>query len=144
MSRCVGFEPSAQIGRDSLPCHPSTVVYGHTASRGLDVHRWTVGLDTGCVRDSSIAFFVSTLMIRVQIYGRRLTALILDSGTTQSRRESISLGIQARAYNSRDDSEDDDDGDGGEEGSDGVKRDGIPFGDNGQARLVSVECHKPK
>src|SRR6266702_1892930 len=59
MSRCAGFEPSAQVGGDSLPCYPSTVVYGHTASRGLDIHRWTVGLDTGCVRDSSIPFFVS-------------------------------------------------------------------------------------
>jgi hypothetical protein len=92
----------------------------------LDIHRWTVGLDTGCV------------------YGRRLTALILDSDTAQSRRESVSLGaIEARAYNSRDDSEDDDDDD--EEGSDGVKsnREIIPFGDNGRARLASVGCHKP-
>ncbi|KAI0635842.1 hypothetical protein C8Q77DRAFT_1216384 [Trametes polyzona] len=44
----------------SLPCYPSTVVYGHAASRDLDVRRWTVGLDTGC------------------LYGRRLTALVLS------------------------------------------------------------------
>jgi len=126
MSRCAGFESPTQVGGDSLPCYPSTVVYGHTASRGLDIHRWTVGLDTGCV------------------YGRRLTALILDSNTAQSRRESVSLGaIEARAYNSRDDSEDDDDDD--EEGGDS-KSNGeiIPFGDNGQARLASVKCHKHK
>lgn len=49
MSRCAGFEQAALGKKDSLPCHPSTVVYGHAASRGLDVHRWTVGLDTGCV-----------------------------------------------------------------------------------------------
>ncbi|EJD07132.1 Metallo-dependent phosphatase [Fomitiporia mediterranea MF3/22] len=42
-----------------LPCHPSTVIYGHAASRGLDIKRWSKGLDTGCV------------------YGRRLTALVL-------------------------------------------------------------------
>jgi len=126
MSRCAGYESSAQVGGD-LPCYPSTVVYGHTASRGLDVHRWTIGLDTGCV------------------YGRKLTALILDSNTTQSRQESISPGtIKARAYNTRDDSDDDDDDDA--EGSDGVKlnREVIPFGDNGRARLASIECQKPK
>ncbi|KAI0326644.1 hypothetical protein GY45DRAFT_1258673 [Cubamyces sp. BRFM 1775] len=44
---------------DALPCYPSTVVYGHAASRDLDVRRWTVGLDTGC------------------LYGRRLTSLVL-------------------------------------------------------------------
>ena len=42
-----------------MPCYPATVVYGHAASRDLDVRRWTVGLDTGC------------------LYGRRLTALVL-------------------------------------------------------------------
>ncbi|KAH9068310.1 calcineurin-like phosphoesterase [Lactarius deliciosus] len=132
MSRCAGFEPSAQVKGDTLPCYPSTVVYGHTASRGLDIHRWTVGLDTGCV------------------YGRRLTALILDSNTARSRRQSVSLGaIEARAYNSREDSyddDDDDDDDDDKEGSDSVKPNGdiIPFGDQGRARLVSVECLKPK
>ncbi|KAI1797212.1 hypothetical protein LXA43DRAFT_983265 [Ganoderma leucocontextum] len=44
-----------------LPCYPSTVVYGHAAGRDLDVRRWTLGLDTGC------------------LYGRRLTALVLTS-----------------------------------------------------------------
>ncbi|KAI8980108.1 hypothetical protein BD414DRAFT_493658 [Trametes punicea] len=43
-----------------LPCYPSTVVYGHAASRDLDVRRWTVGLDTGC------------------LYGRRLSSLVLQ------------------------------------------------------------------
>jgi hypothetical protein len=32
-----------------LPCYPSTVVYGHAAGRGLDVKRWSIGLDSGCV-----------------------------------------------------------------------------------------------
>lgn len=49
-----------------LKCYPSTVVYGHAATRGLDIKRWSFGLDTGC------------------LYGRRLTALVLsrnsDSG----------------------------------------------------------------
>jgi hypothetical protein len=49
ISHCVGFEQRGPGEESPLPCYPSTVVYGHTASRGLDVHRWTVGLDTGCV-----------------------------------------------------------------------------------------------
>lgn len=49
VSHCAGFK-RGELGEESpLPCYPSTVVYGHTASRGLDVHRWTVGIDTGCV-----------------------------------------------------------------------------------------------
>ena len=86
----------------------------------------------------------SLILSRVQVYGRRLTALILDSNTAQSRRESVSLGdIEARAYNSRDDSDDDVDV---EEGSDDVKsnREFVPFGDNGRARLASIKCHKHK
>jgi hypothetical protein len=39
MSRCAEFEPSAQVGGDSLPSYPSVMVDGHTASRGLDVHK---------------------------------------------------------------------------------------------------------
>ncbi|KAG8899654.1 hypothetical protein FRB99_006522, partial [Tulasnella sp. 403] len=39
--------------------HPTAVFYGHSASRGLDVKRWSTGIDTGC------------------IYGRRLTALVI-------------------------------------------------------------------
>ncbi|EMD33336.1 hypothetical protein CERSUDRAFT_98453 [Gelatoporia subvermispora B] len=55
------FDP-AQTSEDdasAMPCLPSTVVYGHAASRGLDLKRWTIGLDTGC------------------LYGRKLTALVL-------------------------------------------------------------------
>jgi hypothetical protein len=33
-----------------LPCYPSTVVYGHAAVRDLDIKRWSIGLDSGCVR----------------------------------------------------------------------------------------------
>ena len=84
-------------------------------------------------------------MNRVQVYGRKLTALILDSNTARSRQESVSpSAIETRTYNSRDDNEDDDDDDA--EGSDGVKsnREVVPFGDNGRARLTSIKCRKPK
>ncbi|KAG2340721.1 Metallo-dependent phosphatase [Suillus weaverae] len=57
VTRLTGYQES-QLAH--LPCYPSTVVYGHAAGRGLDVKRWSVGLDTGCV------------------YSRRLSALVLD------------------------------------------------------------------
>jgi hypothetical protein len=84
-------------------------------------------------------------MSRVQVYGRRLTALILDSNTAQSRQYSAARdAIEARTSLPRDDSDGDDDDDEG--GSDGVKsnKDIVPFGDNGRARLASAKCHKPR
>ncbi|KAF9030967.1 Metallo-dependent phosphatase [Hymenopellis radicata] len=62
MKMCHGFEQSlysTSHDKENLPCIPATVVYGHAASRGLDVKRWTIGIDTGCV------------------YENRLTALVL-------------------------------------------------------------------
>ncbi|RDB25795.1 Serine/threonine-protein phosphatase 1 [Hypsizygus marmoreus] len=62
VSRCQGYDKEIDVmkhKKDLLPCYPSTVIYGHAASRGLDIKRWSIGLDSGCV------------------YGRRLTALIL-------------------------------------------------------------------
>lgn len=70
MHKCSGFHASnTQLGSVTrltgqlahLPCYASTVVYGHAAARGLDVKRWSVGLDTDC---SS---------------GGRLSALVLDA-----------------------------------------------------------------
>ncbi|KAJ7227223.1 Metallo-dependent phosphatase-like protein [Mycena pura] len=59
MGLCTGFEPRRQR-EAKLPCYPATVVYGHAAFRNLDIKRWSVGLDSGCV------------------YNRRLSALVLD------------------------------------------------------------------
>ena len=77
MNRCVGYnqeiahdavdgdreeeEISSGKKKDSkktfkLPCYPSTVIYGHAAKRGLDVKRWSIGLDSGCV-SASFCFF---------------------------------------------------------------------------------------
>ena len=51
MDRCVGF--GADFVSDTmakgLPCMPVSIVYGHAAARGLDINRWSFGLDTGCV-----------------------------------------------------------------------------------------------
>ncbi|KIL67643.1 hypothetical protein M378DRAFT_177334 [Amanita muscaria Koide BX008] len=68
MDRCRGFGDNDDVdSADSvsskkgrvLPCLPMSVVYGHCAGRGLDIKRWTFGLDTGCVT------------------GKRLTALVV-------------------------------------------------------------------
>jgi hypothetical protein len=67
-------------------------------------------------------------MILIQVYGRRLTALILDNA--HSHLEAGSLG----AY---DDGYDDEDGVKSSPGT-------VPFGDSGQAKLFSVKCHKRK
>jgi len=62
MDRCAGYRADldADATAKGLPCMPTSVIYGHAAARGLDINRWTFGLDTGCV------------------YGRKLTALVLD------------------------------------------------------------------
>jgi hypothetical protein len=77
---------------------------------------------------------VSFLKVSFQVYGRRLTALVLDSA--HSHLDATSRGIYDR-YEPRDD--DDEDGD-----DDDVKSSSgmLPFGDSGQARLVSVKCHR--
>ncbi|TFK40392.1 Metallo-dependent phosphatase-like protein [Crucibulum laeve] len=70
MSHCAGFDYekiiSTKTGKHSLPCYPSTVIYGHAAMRGLDIKRWTLGLDSGCV------------------YKRELTALVIGPKTRES------------------------------------------------------------
>jgi hypothetical protein len=70
-------------------------------------------------------FFVLHLIAGIKVYGRRLTALVL--GAANSRRETIFRDT----YESRDNG-------GGVESTPKV----IPLGDNQQARLVSVQCHK--
>jgi hypothetical protein len=64
-----------------------------------------------------------------QVYGRRLTALILDNA--HSHQEDVSIDAHDGDY-------DDDDDD--------VKSSHrtVPFGDSGQARLFRIKCHKPK
>jgi hypothetical protein len=65
MNRCVGYKQelshdavdedkeeisgSKKHSKKAMPCYPSTVIYGHTAKRGLDSKRWSIGLDSGCV-----------------------------------------------------------------------------------------------
>ncbi|KAJ7158725.1 Metallo-dependent phosphatase [Mycena filopes] len=78
MEMCAGFEFDRRKHRAQrsskeaeLPCYPATVVYGHAASRGLDVKRWSVGLDSACVTNN------------------RLSALVLDSKSSSPSAQSI-------------------------------------------------------
>ncbi|QRV75359.1 PITH domain-containing protein [Ceratobasidium sp. AG-Ba] len=45
-------------GVKSLPCREVTVVYGHTAARGLNIKKWSKGLDTGCVHNLRLTALV--------------------------------------------------------------------------------------
>ncbi|KAG9000804.1 hypothetical protein FRB90_011741, partial [Tulasnella sp. 427] len=44
--------------RKPLPCHPITVVYSHASGRGLDLKKWSKGLDTGCVNGDGLTAMV--------------------------------------------------------------------------------------
>ncbi|EIW65804.1 hypothetical protein TREMEDRAFT_35995 [Tremella mesenterica DSM 1558] len=59
--------------RDKLPCSPITVIYGHAAGRGLDIKRFSKGIDTGCV------------------YGKQLTGLIIGD-TSGLEGEKVRVG----------------------------------------------------
>ncbi|KAF9485202.1 Metallo-dependent phosphatase [Pholiota conissans] len=81
MLSCVGYQKTRDVNdtadnnhvstskkKIELPCYPSTTIYGHAASRGLDVKRWSIGLDSGCVK------------------GERLTALVLGGPANKHKR----------------------------------------------------------
>lgn len=62
-----------------MPSHQrSTVIYGHDSGRGLQIHRYSKGLDTGCVK------------------GGRLSALIIDNDTME--REPNIVSVQCKDY----------------------------------------------
>lgn len=119
-TRLTGYQES-QLAH--LPCYASTVVYGHAANRGLDVKRWSIGLDTGCS------------------YGRRLSALVLDAKSFPSGNHTFDLPSEAT---DRFDAE--------PSFPETVKQhtfdftpsatdSRIKFGHAGEARIISVKCH---
>lgn len=132
MDRCGGFNmDDFALNRDlegatkhsKLPCYPISTIYGHTASKGLDIHRWTFGLDSGCVSEFDYDY-VLVLRIPFQAYKRTLSALIIggeDPGAGET---------------DMDDSEEDNI----EERSTSRKRSSFKFSDNLEARVVSVGC----
>lgn len=70
-------EPSQQetVGTESKQKYPDpqVVVYGHRSKEGLQIERWTKGLDTGCVK------------------GNKLTALVLDA---EGKQEIVQVGCK--------------------------------------------------
>ncbi|KAF9450917.1 Metallo-dependent phosphatase [Macrolepiota fuliginosa MF-IS2] len=133
MSMCDGFEqalgalqmqeeqyvlPDISTREKTLPCYPASVIYGHSASRGLDVGRWTYGLDTGCV------------------YGRQLSAMILgpnplpfpeeweeDDHDDGSETTQGPNGIETRVDITK-------------------KTKTVKFGEHGEAKIVRVSCSR--
>jgi Calcineurin-like phosphoesterase len=64
---------------------PEHIVFGHHALAGLQLHPWATGLDTGCV------------------YGKRLTALLLEENETvprafEARKERLVHVVAKRVY----------------------------------------------
>ncbi|KDR76263.1 hypothetical protein GALMADRAFT_247567 [Galerina marginata CBS 339.88] len=142
MEKCVGFnherrqsiekedgeddeQPDLKVARKlHLSCYPSTTVFGHTASRGLDVKRWSFGLDSGCV------------------YERRLSALVIQGFTKASNKDyTPNKDVQNEGNpNGELQDVDDDDDDGSTNAS--VKHRLLPFGDRNSATAVSVKCRR--
>ena len=60
-------------GLDSILTHRTTIVYGHDSRRGLQIGKYTKGLDSGCVK------------------GGKLTALVLSEG---GRQDIVQVGCQ--------------------------------------------------
>lgn len=76
MGNCGGYATPGKHdspSRNALPCYPSTVVYGHAASRGLDIKRWTVGLDSGCV-----SYFHRHHVLITELHSRRSMAIVFQ------------------------------------------------------------------
>ncbi|KAG1883412.1 Metallo-dependent phosphatase-like protein [Suillus subluteus] len=134
MNKCSGFHASnTRLGSVTrltgqlahLPCYASTVVYGHAATRGLDVKRWSVGLDTGCS------------------VGRRLSALVLDAKSFPSGASGDPTFDFPSDATDRFDAEPSFQGAITQHSFDfpsGIDS-RIKFGHAGEARIISVECH---
>lgn len=120
MKRCNGFDSDK---RGTLQCHPATVIYGHAASRGLDIKRWTIGLDSGCV--CPLPFLKSPETHTVfQVYNRRMTALVLGGKAAAS--------LDLPAHNYYDGEAIDVDGN--------ILSSRVKFGDSGHGKIYSVSC----
>ncbi|KZT29774.1 Metallo-dependent phosphatase [Neolentinus lepideus HHB14362 ss-1] len=132
VKKCSGFEGAIKKGEkhDGLPCLPATVVYGHTASRGLDVHRWTVGLDSGCSHGDTLTALV--------VSGKDLASNSWKSRSL-SEQTSLSMGFLPAGGGDQPFSVLED-----ADSADVAKRPKkIPFSDNGFGHLYSVKCHQP-
>ncbi|KAJ7593219.1 calcineurin-like phosphoesterase [Mycena floridula] len=124
MKMCRGFGNSAddlkkKKKHKSLPCRPATVVYGHAASRGLDLKRWTIGLDSGCV------------------YERRLSALVLGG---KLARQSLSEAEEEDDESPLEDDAEDDEAFGAYNIKGHRVGSKVRFGDRAKGKIISVSC----
>ena len=103
MDMCHGFDTRDAMDASTgvmkkhreLPCLPMSVIYGHAAARGLDIKRWTFGLDTGCV--STIMRLSLVWITKVaQIKKRKLSALV-HGGSPNDGDELVSFGDASQA-----------------------------------------------
>ncbi|KAF5382202.1 hypothetical protein D9615_004385 [Tricholomella constricta] len=127
MLRCAGFDKhslaTTKPTRELLPCYPATVVYGHAASRGLDVKRWSIGLDSGCV------------------YNRRLTALVLGPDEGANTNDFLAQRSDEDDDDDREDKEEHGDPDKDADDVEGTRNQNkVRFGDAYHGRLVDVSC----
>lgn len=70
---------------------PSTVIYGHDSRRGLQLRRWTKGLDTGCVKGGRL-----TALIMMGENGKKTntkTETEIETGTTKE--EGVRLQVES-------------------------------------------------
>jgi len=135
--------------RKLLPCYPSNVIYGHAASRGLDINRFSFGLDTGCVRSLVLSSPAHT-EFSAQAHGQKLTAMILGpnplrteeweegDGDSVGQRGDFKFQGNGEAYDNNNDML-------GEtvftKDSHSLKQARtIQFGEHGTAKLVHVSC----
>ncbi|KAH8822965.1 Metallo-dependent phosphatase-like protein [Flagelloscypha sp. PMI_526] len=135
MKQCRGFDKNG-----GLYCLGATVVYGHTAKRGFEQRRWSIGLDSGCA------------------HGKRLSALVL--GGEENRR------LSRRDFDDIPHPEDDEERDGdvppeeeelenepeldlftdleiGNEDDEALSSTIVRWGDANVGKVVSVRCRLP-
>jgi hypothetical protein len=108
----------ARRNKNTLPCYPSTVIYGHSASRGLDVKRWSIGLDSGCVCLSPYCLCHLIFIYHfTQVYEKRFSSLVLKPSSKSFADDDDDERVEAE-----------------------MRRKTIPFGDNRKAHVISVSC----
>lgn len=100
----------------NLPCYPSTTIYGHAAGRGLDIKRWTIGLDSGCVSTRLPIGMLQLISFIFKVYNERLSALVLGP---KKEDEQVPYDDMSNAKH---------------------PDRSISYGDEGEAKIVSVQC----
>lgn len=134
MKACGGYQPYKSR---LLPCYPSSVIYGHAAARGLDLHRWTIGLDTGCVGEF-VDVHESRELTRFQVYHRRLSSLVLGGRYAAHISEDDTAAFSDEMLDEQDDDYPEDMGAFDIKGH--KQSSVVRFGDNMKGRIVSVSC----